>query len=145
MREYEFRYLTTDVVEKIREVVDKFSLGSADTNVEVLLDNITDLLPIQKTDFDTVRRRVEGFYFTSELLWQKAIQSGKESRNDLIRRAGLKPLSYYHYLTGSREPANIVLSRDDYLNDPPTSLVKLHDDILALAKVILLDANSSKG
>ena len=80
MREYEFRYLTAETVGKIKEVVDRFALGSANFNSDALFDGITDLLPIQKSDFDTVRRRVEGYYYASELLWQKALASGKETR-----------------------------------------------------------------
>ncbi|MBM3327178.1 MAG: hypothetical protein FJY65_09450 [Calditrichaeota bacterium] len=136
MRDYELRYLTTEVVGQIAALIDNYIAGSGVKTQDDLFEKITDLLPIEKLNQDTVRRRVEGYYYASELLWQKALQGGKFSRQDLVRKAGLKPLSHYHYLTGSREPRNIVLTRDDYLNDPTTALVKLRDDILAIAKVL---------
>ncbi|MBM3330211.1 MAG: hypothetical protein FJY67_12225 [Calditrichaeota bacterium] len=136
MRDYEFRYLTGDMVNQINTLIETYTAGSGSRNADELFDKFTVLLPIEKLNQDTVRRRVEGLYYASELLWQKALQSGKESRNDIVRRAGLKPLSHYHYMTGSREPRNIVLTRDDYLNDPATALVKLRDDILGIAGII---------
>ncbi len=131
----ELRYITDEVAGKISSFIDDYIAGGIKTK-EALFDKITDLLPIEKLNPDTVRRRVEGYYYASEELWQKALQSGKFSRAELVKKAGLKPLSHYHYLTGSREARNIVLTRDDYLNDPPTALVKLRDDILGLAGIL---------
>ncbi len=137
MREYELRYLRGEVVNKISSLVDGFVSAAGKEKTEVFFDKVVVLLPIEKMDADTVRRRVEGLYYTSELIFKRLLAGGKMTRNDIVRAAGLKPLSHFHYLTGSREPKNIVLTRDDYLNDPSTALVKLKDDILGVAQLLL--------
>ncbi len=136
MREMELRYLAKDVAERIDQIVQKLAAGDSDVTSDNIIDKVTELLPIQKLHQDTIRRRVEGYYLASELLWQTAIELLKKSRAEIVRMAKLKPLSYYHYLTGSREPSGIVMTRDDFLNDPATAMVKLRDDIIGLAKII---------
>lgn len=136
MSRVELRYLTQDVLTKIIALIEEYAQSQGKGGPEKLFDQITDLLPIEKLNPDTVRRRVEGYYFASEELWKRALESKKFNRQDLIRKAGLKPLSHYHYLTGSREPVAYVLTRSDYLNDPTTALVKLRDDILGLARIL---------
>ncbi len=136
MREMELRYLAKDVAERINQMVNQITTGEEEITADNLIDKVTELLPIQKLQSETVRRRVEGFHFTAELLWQKAIEITKSTRAEVVRIAKLKPLSHYHYLTGSREPRDNVLTRDDFLNDPATAMVKLREDIISLAKVI---------
>ena len=88
------------------------------------------------------RRRVEGMIYCSEHLWSLAMESGKGaygadfSRQDLIRLTGSRPMSHYRYLTGSREPMEVLLTRDDALEDSGTALVKFRDDIEALIDFI---------
>lgn len=137
MREYELRYLTSEVVSKISSQLDNYVAAAGKQKAEDMFNKVVELLPIEKMNPDTVRRRVEGLYYTSELIFKRLLDAGKMTRNDIVRAAGLKPLSHYHYTTGSREPKNIVLTRDDYLNDPATALVKLKDDILGVAEVLL--------
>ncbi len=137
MREYELRYLRGEVVTKISSQLDSFVTAAGKERPETFFDKVVLLLPIERMDIDTVRRRVEGLYYTSELIFKKLLAGGKMTRNDIVREAGLKPLSHFHYLTGSREPKNIVLTRDDYLNDPSTALIKLKDDILSVSELLL--------
>jgi hypothetical protein len=139
MREYELRYLTSEVASQIAAVVDKYAAASGKEKPSDMYDRVIDKLPIEKMNADTVRRRVEGLYYTSELLFKRLLAGGKMNRNDIVRAAELKPLSHYHYMTGSRESRNNVLTRDDYLNDPSTALVKLKDDIVGLG--VLLNKN----
>jgi len=136
MREYELRYLNGDVATKISTQLDSFVAAAGKEKPEAFFDKIVALLPIERMDADTVRRRVEGLYYTSELIFKRLLAGGKMTRPDIVREAGLKPLSHFHYLTGSREPKNIVLTRDDYLNDPTTALVKLKDDILSVSVLL---------
>ena len=135
MREMELRYLSNDVAERIEQMVEDVVTGRSTDTIQNFVDKITELLPINKLQSDTVRRRVEGYYLTTEMLWQKARDLSKGTRSDVVRMANLKPLSHYHYMTGSREPHNIVMTRDDYMNDPPTAMVKLRDDIYNLAGI----------
>jgi len=137
MREYELRYLRGEVVNKISSLLDNFVTAAGKEKPEAFFDKVVALLPIEKMDADTVRRRVEGLYYTSELIFKRLLAGGKMTRNDIVRAAGLKPLSHFHYLTGSREPKNIVLTRDDYLNDPSTALIKLKDDVVSAAGLLI--------
>jgi len=137
MREYELRYLSNEAVDQIGKLLDSFDVVGGKQTVEEFFDKVVAVLPIERMNADTVRRRVEGLYYTSELIFKRLLAGGKLTRNDIVRAAGLKPLSHYHYLTGSREPRNIVLTRDDYLNDPSTALVKLKDDIFGIATLLL--------
>lgn len=130
----ELYYLDKKTAEQIDALVKRFASGEEGLTPEVMLKQLTEMLPFQKSDITTVRRRVEGFYVTTEILWQEALKLHTD-RPAIVRMAELKPLSHYHYLTGSREPVGNVLTRADYLNDPPTALVKLKDDILGIASV----------
>jgi hypothetical protein len=136
MRYKELQYLEPDLARKIDALIDQYAAREGSLTPDIFLDRITDLLPIQKMDFDTVRRRVEGYHYTTERFWSLILSTGRVTRPDVVKRAQLKSLSQYHYLTGSREPANLMLTRDDLLNDPSTALVKLRDDILGLARVL---------
>jgi len=136
MREYELRYLTNEVVSQINSQVEALISSRGKITPEQMFDKVTGLLPVEKLNPDTVRRRVEGYYYTSEFLFKRLLQEGR-TRNQIVSDAGLKPLSHYHYLVGSREPRNLLLTRDDYLNDPSTALVKLKDDIIGLAVLVL--------
>jgi len=52
-------------------------------------------------------------------------------------------MSQYHYLTGSREPMNVLLTRDDALQDPSTAFVKLKHDIETWSEFILSARNGA--
>ena len=144
MRELDLRYLDKKVAQSIKEIIEDYIGGKAGIDSEKLIHQIHNLTPIQKTDPNSVRCQVEGLYVASELLWHTALNEMKDkSRQDLVKLAKLKTLSHYHYLTGSRENLRNVLTRDDYLTDPPTALVKLRDDIIGLAKIVLKNKQST--
>ena len=140
MRENELRYLTSEVVSQINTLVEGFITSEGKLTPEQLIEKVKALLPIEKIKPDTVKRRVEGYYYTSEFIFKRLLKGG-QTRPGIVHDAGLKPLSHYHYLVGSREPANLLLTRDDYLNDPSTSLIKLHDDIVGIANLLLKQAH----
>lgn len=135
MPRMELLYLDHDDADTIEKLSIEFAEGVTNITHEEFIRKITSLLPITKTDISTVRRRVEGYYYATEVLWKEALKMKIGSRQDIVRLAKLKPLSHYHYLTGSREPHGNVMTRADYLNDPSTALVKLRDDITGLARV----------
>ncbi|MDP8228073.1 MAG: hypothetical protein P9M15_01315 [Candidatus Electryoneaceae bacterium] len=138
MRGIELHYVSSEIADQISNIIKEFIDNSGKPTGKELLDSLSKILPIERMDTDTVRRRVEGLHFVTEILWQKILDTGKFNRQEIIQMAKLKPLSYYHYLTGSRDPVNNVLSRDDYLNDPSSAIAKLTDDITGLAQIIPL-------
>lgn len=136
MREYEFHFLSEAV---IKQVSDKTkTLLSGNKPPKDFLKELRDLLPVARNDLNSLRARVEGMYFVSEFLFQEVLEKGKKKvgeswdHNSVVSQAKLRPFSYYHYLTGSREPRVNVRTRDDYMNDPSTALMKLEDDIVSL-------------
>lgn len=133
MPRFELYYLERKVAEIIDNKVKEFAQDESSVPEDLLSDLIA-MLPIKRTDLSSVRRRVEGFYYTTEILWHEALRLNNGNRQEVVKLANLKPLSHYHYLTGSREPFGNVLTRADFLNDPATALVKLRDDINGLSK-----------
>lgn len=101
------------------------------------------MLPIDKLDRNTVCRRVEGFFHASNLLFDRLFNETSLDRKQIIARANLKPMGYYHYFTGSREPADYMKTRDDLLNDPTAALVKLSTDIIGMA-YLMRELNNTK-
>jgi len=136
MRDKGLHFITPDLVHRINALIDHYADHKGEITPESLFDKVTELLPIKKLEFDTVRRRIEGYFYASERIWGLALATGRASRQEVVKKAQLKPLSHYHYLTGSLEPSNIVQTRDDLLNDPSTALVKLRDDIISLARIL---------
>jgi len=110
---------------------------------EQLMAKLKELMPVHKTDSNTWKARVEGLFEVSEMLFQAVLDKGQQkhgeewNRSRVVLESKMRPFSYYHWVVGSREPVNNVLTRDDYLNDPTTALVKLEDDILSLARLFL--------
>lgn len=129
-------YLSPETSAQIEKLVNDFTGGAKSISSEDLLEKLQEVLPIQKMNRNSVKRRVEGFYHATELLFKFILDKRILDRQQIVLKAKLRPLSYYHYLTGSREPADNVQTRDDYLNDPTTALVKLRDDILGLARLM---------
>jgi len=132
MPRFELYYIDKKSAENIEKIVHQFVSENNKLSPEELVDTIIAELPIQRSDLTSVRRRVEGFYFTTEILWNEALKIN-DNRPAVVKIAKLKPLSHYHYITGSREPNTNVMTRADYFNDPTTALVKLRDDIIGLA------------
>ncbi len=136
MRGFELKYMSPEVADSISNMLEEFATPENKLTPDKLLEKIIQQLPIDKMDRTTIRERVEGLYFASELLWNKLLDSKKFSREEAVKKAKLKPLSFYHYQTGSREPSGNVMTRDDYYNDPATAMAKLKDDIVGLALVV---------
>lgn len=135
----EFHFIDKDTISKLDELSSSFCDNGQ--NVEDFLAKLKELLPVHKTDQTTWKARVEGFYEVSEQLFHQVLEKGTAkfgeewNRQRIVVEAKMRPFSYYHWITGSREPVTNVLTRDDYLNDPTTALVKLEDDIVALGKL----------
>ena len=136
MRGFELRYVSSEVAEQISQLIEEFITTDDEMTGEKLLNRVHLLLPIERMKTETVRQRIEGLHFVTEILWQKILDTGKFNRQEVVQMAKLKPLSYYHYLTGSREQVSNVMSRDDYMNDPSTAIAKLKDDVTGLARII---------
>ncbi len=133
MPRIELFYLDKKSADQIEQTIKKYADQPAE-DPEELYAQIIQVLPIQKSDYTSVRRRVEGLYYSTEILWHEALRIFNGNRQRVVQLAKLKPLSHYHYLTGSREPFGNVMTRADYLNDPSTALVKLKDDIIGLSR-----------
>jgi hypothetical protein len=137
MQNNEVYFLTKDLHEQITNLIAQFVAAPSNADPSHLIENLKNLLPIEKMNRQTILKRVEGFSIVADLLWEKVVQIGSLDRQQIVARAKLKPMSYYHYLTGSREVADYAISRDDLMNDPTTAMVKLNDDIIALARLII--------
>jgi len=129
-------YLTQDLNEQIAGLIEQYTEGAIELTPEQLLEKLLEILPIEKMNQQTILRRVEGYSQATDLLLEKALAVGHLDRQQIVAQAKLKPMSYYHYLTGSRESADYAKTREDLLNDPTTALAKLHDDIIGLAGLI---------
>lgn len=133
-------FIDEALAEKIRNAVSHFV--ESESPADHLLARLKELLPVHRTDRETWKARVEGFDVASETLIEQVITAGREkegkgfTRDSVVSRARLRPLSYYHYVTGSREPASNVMTGEDYFNDPTTALVKLEDDLLSLGRLL---------
>lgn len=136
---YEFHFIDEGMVELLLDMVDSFK--TSEETPRSLLERTKELLPVDRNGHAVLCERVEGFYEISEGLFQAVFDLGQArhgeewDRKQVVKFAKLRPFSYYHWITGSREPANNVMTRKDYLNDPTTALAKLEEDILSLAKL----------
>lgn len=132
----EKRYLTPELADQIAGVVEQFADGKLNIASDGLLEKLKEMLPVEKMNRDTMHQRLEGYYHASDILFTKVIEITGMERPEIVSKANLRPLSYYHYLTGSREPSGNVLTRTDLFNDPATALIKLRDDIVGLSGLI---------
>ncbi|MDP8207222.1 MAG: hypothetical protein P9L92_11205 [Candidatus Electryonea clarkiae] len=136
MRETRFHFIKDDVIEKLKKAVEEGL--ERDQSADDFFKTMKDLLPVHKTDQSTWKARVEGYFEVSDRLFDVVLDKGQALHGDdwskgrIVHEAKLRPFSYYHWLTGSREPASNVLTRDDFLNDATTAMVKLEDDIKSL-------------
>ena len=133
-----FYYIDKQTLAKLDGILDEFIAGDS-SNV---MDPLNQALPIQKWDEKSLRGHVEGMFYLSDKLWTHALDLGRATRGDdfsrenLLRATRTMPMSHYRYLLGSREPANVLLTRDDALQDPATAMVKLQRDIESLSDFI---------
>jgi hypothetical protein len=136
MRNKGLHYINPNLSKRISSLVDEFSAGTLKIKPDEFPFRLKKMLPIDKLDRNTVCRRVEGFFHASNLLFDRLISDSALDRKQIIARADLKPMGYYHYFTGSREPADYMKTRDDLLNDPTAALVKLSNDIIGMATLM---------
>ena len=139
MNRLRFYYLDSKSRDLLEEKLQSFLDGELS---ESLTEEIKHTLPFEKRDLSTVRRRVEGMIYLTERLWMMALEVGKNaygsdfSRQNLVGITRALPMSHYHYFTGSREPMNVLITRDDALQDPSAAIVKFKRDIESLAEFI---------
>ncbi len=136
MRYKGLHYINPNLSKQILNLVDEFASGEIKISPEEFPFRLKKMLPVDKLDRNTVCRRVEGFFHASNLLFDRLIAESAINRKDIVVRAKLKPMGYYHYFTGSREPADYMKTRDDLLNDPNAALVKLSNDIVGMASLL---------
>jgi len=136
MRRKGLHYVNPRLGRQISELVDQFSDGSLKLNPEEFPFRLKKMLPVDKMNRDTVHRRVEGYFHASNLLFAKLLSNGTKDRSEIVDRAKLRSMGFYHYVTGSREPADYLKTRDDLLNDPSAALVKLSNDIIGMAGLL---------
>ncbi len=143
-----FYYLDLDTRRQLDQVLQSFLFQPSGNG---LWQNLCERLPLNKLVPEAQRLRAEGLYYVSECLWSFALQGGKKTFGDSFDRAQLRrtlrvlPMSHYHYLMGSRERRENLLTRHDALQDPGTAIAKLQQDIDALAGFIKnLSENSAQ-
>ena len=129
-------YINPSLNKQIRGLIDQISEGTLQVNPSEIPYKLKELLPIEKLKRETIHRRLEGYFLASNLLFDKLMSSLTNDRKQIINQAGLRSMGYYHYVTGSREPATYMETRDDILNDPAAALVKLSSDIVGMAHLI---------
>lgn len=138
MKRLRFYYIDKEIIAKLDGILDEFTAGRTNN----VMEQLKQTLPIEKWNDKSLRRYVEGMFYLAEQLWTYALDQGKKtggdefSRENLLRITKTMPMSHYSYLVGSREPANVLLTRDDSLQDPPTAMVKLQHDIESLSDFI---------
>ncbi|MBU0519322.1 hypothetical protein KJ564_10345 [bacterium] len=139
MTRMRFYYLDAGERRQLEDLVQGLLSKSFEGNV---FAEIKTLLPIIKWDQVSLRKHVEGMFYVSERLWTVALETGKAkfggefNRINLLRITKIKSMSYYSYMTGSRDPVNIMMTRDDVLQDPAISMIKMKDDISALLQFV---------
>ncbi|TKJ36839.1 hypothetical protein CEE37_14740 [candidate division LCP-89 bacterium B3_LCP] len=132
MKRARFYYLKSDTRDKLDQVLTEY-LNKESPND--FMGTMGKTLPVEKLNPGTLRVRVEGMHYLAERLWSIGLATGKQkygedfSRENFLQITKTMPMSHYHYLNGSREPMEVLLTRDDVLQDPSTAMVKLETDI----------------
>ncbi|MDP8238106.1 MAG: hypothetical protein P9X24_03365 [Candidatus Hatepunaea meridiana] len=132
----EMRFLTPELDKQLTELVDQYVAGTVEYTPEEIFKLLIKLLPLERGKRATINRRVEGLAHVIDLLWKKVEKIGNLKRPDIIRRAKIRPMTYYHHLTGSRIPADFADNRSQLFNDPSTALAKFQDDIKGLIRLL---------
>lgn len=134
-----FYYLDSETRKELDAVLESYR---RDSTGDALWTALCNKLPVEKKRNTSYKIRVEGLSYVAESLWEMALAQGKQaygenfSRQDLAKAVGSRPISYYHYLIGSREPWTVLNTRRDALEDLDTAMLKLKDDIHALVEYI---------
>jgi len=132
----EMRFLTPELDKQLTELVDQYADGTVEYTPKELFELLIKILPLERGKRVTINRRVEGFSHITDLLWKKIEKIGSLKRPDIIRRAKIRPMTYYHHLTGSRIPADFADNRSQLFNDPSTAFAKFQDDIKGLTALL---------
>ncbi len=139
MSENSYRFLDPGLAEKLLALVDQFCEN--DSAPDQLLAKVKELVPLNREDQKTLKIRVEGYFEVSGKLFEVVLANFREkhggdySREKLIGEAKIHPFDYYHRVAGMRDGPSEGETREDYLDNPATALVKLEDDILSLARM----------
>ncbi|MCF7809456.1 hypothetical protein K9N50_00560 [bacterium] len=137
MAEKELHYINTEMSQQVNEIIDQFTRGETDLTPQELLTKLNEILPINKMQHKTLLMRVEGYLISTDLLWKSLLKDGSISRDEIVKRANIRSMSHYQYITGSRTPAEFLKTRTDFYNDPGTALAKLKDDVVRLSGFML--------
>ncbi len=134
-----YRYIGKSAAEKIQRLVKEFA--DNDWSAENLLARLKEVLPLHRNEENSTLGRVEGLGIACDFLVEEVLaQKGRESlgwdREDVVSRAKIRPLSYYHEVTGSAGMEQEQAGGDYLFRDPTRSLVKLEDDVLALGRLL---------
>ena len=136
MKRKGLHYVTPALGRQIGGLIDQLSDGTQQVKPDDVPYRLGQLLPIEKLKQETIHRRVEGFFLASNLLFDRLMSECLHDRRLIISQAGLRSMGFYHYITGSREPAEYMETRDDVLNDPAAAIVKLSEDIVGMANLL---------
>ena len=137
MAEKELHYITNELSQQVTQITNQFINGEIKLTPEELLTKLKEILPVNKMHSDTILVRIEGYLVSTDLLWKSLLKDGSLSRDEIVKRANIRSMSHYQYITGSRTPAEFLQKRSDYCNDPPTALVKLQDEVVRLSGFML--------
>ena len=137
MAEKELHYINSEMSQQVSQITNQFINGEIDLTPQDLLAKLNDILPINKMQQKTILMRVEGCLISTDLLWKSLLKDSGLSRDEIVKRANIRSMSHYQYITGSRTPAEFLKTRTDFYNDPGTALVKLKDDVIRLTSFML--------
>ncbi|MBD3167732.1 hypothetical protein GF324_14115 [bacterium] len=140
MARIQYHFMSEEDFGKLEEFHKSFI--ASDLTPENYVVKLREMFTLDKAEPATWKRRVEALYTASEMLFHDVLEEGRTwqgtvwNRGRVVIEARLMPLSHYHWTTGSREPTANLLTRDDYLNDPATALIKLEFDIISMGKLL---------
>ncbi len=135
-----YHYLSEDLRRQLETMTAAFNRSGL--TPASFLSELKEVLHVDNAKPETLYVRIEGLHLVSGLLFDLTLNLGTFrfgdgwNRNKVVEMARIRPLSTYHWLTGSRESSDYVTTRRDYMNDPGTALVKLKDDILLLGRLL---------
>ncbi len=139
MNSVKYQYINDVAMKKIADILEEFY--QSEQSAEELIEQLKKAFPVHYADENAWKRRLEGFYETSERLLEETIEEGKDrygknwNRERAMEEARIQPLKYYHRITGTSDPDSDNTFQRDYFAHFTKALVKLEDDIYLLAKM----------
>lgn len=136
---FNYEYVSDATLKKINETLVAFCENKQ--KGDELIDALKKALPVHYADEHAWKKRLEGFFEASELLVTKIIEAahnekGEEwDRDQVLKTAKIRPLRYFHHVTGYGESRSNEPTREDYFSNPTKALIKLEDDIFSLANL----------